>query len=1633
MPNGLIVATKPSRNAEGMLMGRNRLHWPQRTMHRFAAHSSLRPSLAGFVAFVLDAAVWYAALLFDDPVLVFGALAGIAALAVALLVVLLQAVAVAAKGKYGSGRHDTHIRHQSLQRLCAWLRHQLWPRGITVARQYEQRDQDGGLVARFTGELPQSRGLYRCAREAWRWNDPFGLFVMRMVLRGGAEHAMLADAETSARAGSAAPGPHPLDRAQEENTALVRDYVAGDPPKLIAWRQSAHRGALMTRETEREAKPTTIIVLDARAPGTAQDQVESEVMQALALMQGVPARQRDFVVTDGIHSAATTLGRIRLLASMRAIADMPAGLDDDQGGRNAQRGQRSRSSRDRRTAAGAEHAGGTGAATDGAGGRIGVDDSRAFDASSAAEPDIEAMTAAIRQLTRDRRAPASVIMLAASNESPLAAALRETLAPGSLQVRTAGVQVPAAWTASGTMAGSLTEPSGSTAQDAAASEAGGGAARTFDDTAAGAHNPRPLRHFAFSLLSAAKGGALENRARDIGNASGNEAEITRNAKIGRLYRADIVTALALLAFFELAVQGCTALATPDGTWVWFARIAFALVAAGRAVPERSDVRELMHAAFASLAMAFAAAGLVLIRLHGITGAWLFDAAAHTRSLSYSSSAPDTSDASVWRQAWQLLESYFQQGFEALIEQLPPVRVSPASDLVLIVVVAIAVLIVRWLLVYRALAPVFALLPLGALAAGSILLGHNGSRWIMAALAVVFVAALWSRALWRRTQCTSILWSGGSAALAPREADNARGFDEPEDSGSAPRPEKAERARRVEPIALPTVCALLVAALATALTGSAMNLAYAVPLSIGNSTGLFSANTINPMVDLRRALDSGSYETVLSYSSAHPRYLRMSTLDNFNGDIWQYDQDLARNGDFYGAPLLSAGQGQDGQSLRDTRLRGYGDPLALYLSMQYLDYGNTSAYDGNSWSIYGNSGAESSSPFIAQADIHIESLSSRFLPVVGAPLGFNGVGSAWTTDGHGVVYNPTRPTNRSMRYSATGVYLDPIGSESGFDQISSVEELRTSLIADQPSAVAMPWSQRSSSRRLAARQHDGSIDGNWLLMPLTIRSGGDVVDAAGNVVGATNGDSGTTIDAQGQSTRLANIVFNDAVNRRLGFNVHDEPYGLAYDSAEHVTLAMLVDFSAAPAQGWDDGDASDVGDDELAAWQRDPGRTLLDLFDRHSLGKVGMTTFAAEPDNRTTIPQSALRQLAASQQRIHEEFTELPAQLPARVRAIVNAAETAGIPTDGDDADSQIAAMRYLVDYFTDARNDFVYSLDAPDGGGRDNMQVIDDFLRTRSGYCVHYASALAVLGRAMGVPTRMVLGYRGGSAASKVSGSYAVSANQLHSWVEAYIDGVGWVPFDVTPAADDQSGAAAASSASPSASATTPTPSPSTPSSIAEPSASTPSPSESGTAAANADPGQRSTFGIFASLPQWVRVALWMMLAILLAAAIVCVPPLLRAGRHRRRLRAIGSAAQLTHDQNRAARAWILAWEELQDTAWDVGVRWGRSRTDQGIAADISHWVEHEQGNGSPAKSDVGSSASSNGAGTGAADVRRIADAALAAAFSPAGGRPVGDLQERLETLTARMLSMQRAHSRIRWLLTTLLPGSLFTRPKAGA
>ena len=94
------------------------------------------------------------------------------------------------------------------------------------------------------------------------------------------------------------------------------------------------------------------------------------------------------------------------------------------------------------------------------------------------------------------------------------------------------------------------------------------------------------------------------------------------------------------------------------------------------------------------------------------------------------------------------------------------------------------------------------------------------------------------------------------------------------------------------------------------------------------------------------------------------------------------------------------------------------------------------------------------------------------------------------------------------------------------------------------------------------------------------------------------------------------------------------------------------------------------------------------------------------------------------------------------------------------------------------RRDYKYDLDSPAGAASDPL---DHFLfESKRGHCEFYSTAMAIMLRTLGVPSRNVTGFAGATY-NRFGSFYAVRQGDAHSWVEAYIDGHGWTRFDPTP------------------------------------------------------------------------------------------------------------------------------------------------------------------------------------------------------------------------------------------------------------
>ncbi|WP_420266525.1 transglutaminaseTgpA domain-containing protein [Candidatus Magnetominusculus dajiuhuensis] len=134
----------------------------------------------------------------------------------------------------------------------------------------------------------------------------------------------------------------------------------------------------------------------------------------------------------------------------------------------------------------------------------------------------------------------------------------------------------------------------------------------------------------------------------------------------------------------------------------------------------------------------------------------------------------------------------------------------------------------------------------------------------------------------------------------------------------------------------------------------------------------------------------------------------------------------------------------------------------------------------------------------------------------------------------------------------------------------------------------------------------------------------------------------------------------------------------------------------------------------------------------------------------------------------ERYLKLPPDIPEGITAL---AQTL---TKGKD---RRAAIEAILTYLKDGG--YSYSLEHLPA----SQSPLSEFLfKTKSGNCEYFASAMAVMLRASGIPANVVGGYKGGQY-NNLGGYYMVMQKNAHVWVEAYIDGERWRRYDPTPAA----------------------------------------------------------------------------------------------------------------------------------------------------------------------------------------------------------------------------------------------------------
>ncbi len=257
----------------------------------------------------------------------------------------------------------------------------------------------------------------------------------------------------------------------------------------------------------------------------------------------------------------------------------------------------------------------------------------------------------------------------------------------------------------------------------------------------------------------------------------------------------------------------------------------------------------------------------------------------------------------------------------------------------------------------------------------------------------------------------------------------------------------------------------------------------------------------------------------------------------------------------------------------------------------------------------------------------------------------------------------------------------------------------------------------------------------------------------------------------------------------------------------------------------------------------------------------------------------------------------------------DAKQTAAVPSDVPSeiikithdvtkgAGSPVLKAAAIQAYLADPRN-FSYSTTAPPGDGYD---VLLNFLTTdKTGYCIHFASAMALMARIEGIPSRVSVGFLPGE---QKDGVWEVKASNMHAWPELYFAGYGWVRFEPTSrvaSAPDWTmvSDSVRPSTQPSASGSTSTSA--TPSPSSSP---TPKPSTASSPSASA----ASQGGSF----PWARILAWTA-GILAALLVLAAPAMLREFLRRRRVGWTGDPSVRVE----------LAWAEIRALVRDLRMHW---------------------------------------------------------------------------------------------------------------
>jgi len=233
---------------------------------------------------------------------------------------------------------------------------------------------------------------------------------------------------------------------------------------------------------------------------------------------------------------------------------------------------------------------------------------------------------------------------------------------------------------------------------------------------------------------------------------------------------------------------------------------------------------------------------------------------------------------------------------------------------------------------------------------------------------------------------------------------------------------------------------------------------------------------------------------------------------------------------------------------------------------------------------------------------------------------------------------------------------------------------------------------------------------------------------------------------------------------------------------------------------------------------------------------------------------------------------------------------------------------------------FTYTTHPPQAPG--DIDSLTFFLtESHAGFCQQYATAMAVMARLAGIPSRVAVGFTAGTR--QPDGHWLVTTHDAHAWPELYFPEFGWLPFEPTPRGDGQTVTPAYARATPNQSGG--------PDSggktsgvdpVHKPNATT------GNHGKSAATGTKTDATTHHSSADGFGATLWIIAAALLVLALVA-PSAARQLTRRRRMLQLHGAHPVT----------AAAWAELRDSTIDAGAPWDDDRSPRQSAYAVGQWL----------------------------------------------------------------------------------------------